>query len=207
MGISDFDVKPLFAEPFFRANVGHAISPEQVEFIKNQKMLPNQQNLISENLYLFDEPELASVSEAVQEALDIYAKDVMGIDQKLYVTQSWSLINQPGIGMHTHSHSNSLVSGSLYYTDLPSPNSHMVFDKHSMYQQLVVNPLADKQNIFNTPINYVEPAKHEIFLFSSRLQHAVQPNPSNDVRYSIAFNCFLRGRLGNLRDVSMLDLG
>jgi len=206
MGISDFDVKPLFAEPFFRANLGHAISPTQVEFIKNLKMVPNQQNLISENLYIFNEPELASVHEAVQEALDIFAKDVMGIDQKLYVTQSWSLINQPGIGMHTHSHSNSIVSGSLYYTDLPDPNSHMVFDRHAMYQQLVLNPRGDKQNIFNTPVNFVEHAKHEIFLFSSKLQHAVQPNQSNDVRYSIAFNCFVRGRLGDLRDVSMLEL-
>jgi len=52
-----------------------------------------------------------------------------------------------------------------------------------------------------------EPAKHEIFLFSSKLQHAVQPNQSKEVRYSVAFNCFVRGRLGDLRDVSMLDLG
>ena len=115
MAIEEYEVQPLFAEPFFRTNIGHAISDEQVEFLKNLKMLQNKQNLISENLYIFEEPELKSIKDAVQEALDFFAADVMGISQKLYVTQSWSLVNNPNIGMHGHSHSNSLISGSLYF--------------------------------------------------------------------------------------------
>lgn len=114
MALTNFEVQPLFAEPFMRVDISHAISPEQERFIKDLKMIQNQTNLISENLYIFDLPELASIKEAVQEALDLYADKVMGIPQRLYVTQSWSLVNRPSIGMHGHSHSNSLVSGSLY---------------------------------------------------------------------------------------------
>lgn len=121
MAIENYEVQALFAEPIFRADVGHAISAEQVEFIKNQKMVTNQVNLISENLYLFEEPEMLSIKEAIQEVLDLYAREVMGIPQKLYVTQSWSLTNEPEVGMHGHSHSNSMISGSLYFTDLPEP--------------------------------------------------------------------------------------
>ena len=40
--------------------------------------------------------------------LDIYARDVLSIPQKLYVTQSWSLTNTNNMGMHAHSHSNSV---------------------------------------------------------------------------------------------------
>ena len=93
MPVTEYKVEPLFAEPVFRANIGHAITPEQEEYIKNLKMVDNRQNLISEDLYIFEHPELASISQAVQEVLDIYASEVMGIDQRLYVTQSWSLIN------------------------------------------------------------------------------------------------------------------
>jgi uncharacterized protein (TIGR02466 family) len=206
MTIENFDVEPLFATPYFRANLGDAISKGQIDLIKNFKMIPNQQNLISENLSIFEHPQLTSIKKAVQEALDLYAKKVMGIAQKLYVTQSWSLINQPNIGMHNHSHSNSIVSGSLYYAELPSPVSRMVFDKFTTYRQLVINPSRENQNIYNTPINTVTPKTHDILLFPSDLTHQVEPNLSDKPRYSIAFNCFVKGKLGDLRDVSQFNL-
>ncbi|MEO0422830.1 MAG: hypothetical protein AAF184_10870, partial [Pseudomonadota bacterium] len=155
MALGSYDVQPLFAEPYFRTNIAHAISEEQVAFIRELTMVQNQSNLISENLYILDEPALASVKEAVSEALAVYAKEVMGIDQELYVTQSWALTNPPGVGMHGHSHSNSLVSGSLYYCDLPAPVASMIFDKHNNYQQLDLHPGKAKRNIYNTPMNVV----------------------------------------------------
>ncbi len=206
MALSNYDVQALFAEPYFRADIGFAISAQQVEFIKQLDMVANQTNLISENLYIFDAPELASIKDAVHEALDVYARTVMGITQQLYVTQSWSLINEPGAGMHGHSHSNSVVSGSLYYADIPEPVAGMVFDKHRSYQQLELRPDKERQNIFNTPLNIVKPKKNELILFSSGLQHYVEPNVSSERRYSIAFNSFIKGKLGDFRDVSELHL-
>jgi len=206
MAIEKYDIQPLFAEPYMRANIGHAISEEQIAYIQNLKMVRNQNNLISENLYIFNEPELASIADAVQEALDIFADEVMGITQKLFVTQSWSLINSPNVGMHGHSHSNSLISGSLYYSELPNPVARMVFEKHRSYQQLELNPVTEKRNIFNTPANIVEPKQNDLILFSSGLQHLVETNNTTDPRYAIAFNTFIKGKLGNYRDVSELTL-
>lgn len=201
-----FEIQPLFAEPFMRADIGHAISADQVEFIKNLKMIRNKSNLISENLYIFEEPALKSVKKAVQEALDIYAAEVLGIKQRLYVTQSWSLINPPGVGMHGHTHSNSIASGSLYFTDLPEPVSGMIFDRHRTYQQIELRPERDKNNLYNAAANLVVPRKNEVILFSSSLQHLVQVNASSQPRYSIAFNSFIKGRIGDFRDVSELVL-
>ena len=206
MAIENYEVQALFAEPIFRADIGHAISAEQVEFIKNQKMLTNQVNLISENLYLFEEPEMQSIKEAIQEVLDLYTREVMGIPQELYVTQSWCLTNEPEVGMHGHSHSNSIISGSLYFTDLPEPVAKMVFDRHKSYQQIEFVPDDDKKNIYNAPMNVITPRKNEVLLFPSGLQHFVEPNQSMLPRHSIAFNTFIRGKLGDYRDVSELTL-
>jgi uncharacterized protein (TIGR02466 family) len=202
----EFDVKPLFAEPIFRCDISSAISAEQISFIQNLVMVENQANLISENLYLFEEPEMASIKAAVQEALDTYAGEVLCIPQQLYVTQSWSLINNPTIGMHGHSHSNSVVSGSLYYCELPEPNANMVFNRHRGYQQLELSPDRQKRNIYNTTANSVEPKQGEVILFSSGLQHLVEKNKSAQPRYSIAFNSFIKGKLGSYRDVSELTI-
>ena len=206
MAINTYEVQPLFAEPMFRASIEEAISPKQVEFLKNLKMVQNKSNLISENLYIFDLPELKSIKKAVHEALAVYASEVMGISQKLYVTQSWALISPQNIGMHGHSHSNSIVSGSLYYCDMPTPVAGMVFDKHRTYRQIELDPEQDKNNIYNPPMNVVVPKKNDVLLFSSSLQHFVQVNTATEPRYSIAFNSFVKGTVGSHKDVSALKL-
>lgn len=206
MPVVSHEVYPLFVEPYFRANIAGSITQEQVAFIQTLKMVNNMENLISENLYIFGEPELKSIKDAVQEVLDIYAREVMCIPQRLYVTQSWSLICMPKVGMHGHSHSNSILSGSLYYCELPSPPSSMVFTRHTNYQQIELPPDPGKRNIYNSPINRVTPRPHDVFLFSSRLTHMVEQNAATGPRYSIAFNTFVKGKLGDYRAVTELNL-
>lgn len=206
MAVVSHEVHPLFAEPYFRANIAGSITPAQIAFIQGLKMVNNMENLISENLYIFEEPELKSIKDAVQEVLDIYVRDVLCIPQRIYVTQSWSLTNGPKVGMHGHSHSNSILSGSLYYCPLPSPPSNMVFTRHVSYQQIDLPPEPGKRNIFNSPLTRITPKQDDLILFSSRLTHMVEPNASNQARHSIAFNTFVKGKLGNYRDVSELLL-
>lgn len=206
MTVASHEVHTLFAEPYFRANIAGSISPEQIAFIKNLKMVNNTENLISENLYIFEEPELKSIKDAVQEVLDIYAREVLCIPQQIYVTQSWSLICNSQVGMHGHSHSNSILSGSLYYCELPSPPSGMVFTRHISYQQIELLPDPQKRNIYNSPLNRLIPRQNDIFLFSSRLTHLVETNTAREPRHSIAFNTFVRGKLGDYRAVTELQL-
>jgi hypothetical protein len=198
------EVHPLFAEPYFRASIAGSISAGQIAFIKNQNMVSNQGSLVSENLYLLEEPELKSVKDAVQEALDLYARDVMCVPQKLHVTQSWSLIFNPKVGMNEQSYSNSLVSGALCYCELPSPTAKMIFVRHDTYQQIDLPPETGKRNIFNTPNTRITPKQDEVILFSSRLTHMVEPNPASRPLHAIAFNTFVKGRLGDYRGVSEL---
>ena len=202
----EFTVKPLFAEPYFVMNIADAITPKQVEFIQGIEMIENQMNSISKELYLFDRPELRSIRQAVDEALGVYAREVMGIAHRLDVTQSWSLINPPGVGMHAHTHSNSLVSGSLYYAPMPDPPGNMVFERVNGYRQIEMTVDAARANIYNTQRNAIVPEQGDLVLFSSSILHFVETNVSGQDRYSIAFNTFPRGTIGDFRDVSELKL-
>lgn len=206
MSSTAHQVIALFAEPLFKANIAAAISPQQIDFIKNMKMRDNIENLISENKYIFEEPQLKSIKDAIQEVLDIYAEQVMCIPQRLYVTQSWSLINKSRAGMHGHAHSNSIISGSLYYCELPEPAAAMTFVRQITYQQIDLRPPADKRNVYNTPVTSVTPARNEVFLFPSCLTHTVDANRSSEPRYAIAFNTFVKGKLGDYHTVSELNL-
>lgn len=206
MTVVSHEVVPLFIEPFFRASIAGTITPEQVAFIKGLKMRENPDNQISENKYIFEEPALKSIKDAVQEVLDIYARDVMCITQRLYVTQSWSLINRSNVGMHDHAHPNSIASGSLYYCEMPTPPANMLFVRQTGYQQIDLPPERHKRNAYNSPIIAVTPKQDEVFLFSSRLTHRVDSNVTNQARYSIAFNTFVKGKLGSYQHVSELVL-
>ena len=199
-------VYPLFSEPLFRTNLGGVITDEHIAYIRNLKMVPNRENLISENLYIFEEPELAAIRDAAQEALDLYAGHVLGISQKLYITQSWALTNMPGIGMHSHAHANSVVSGTLYYCEMPKPAPKVIFDRHRSYQQLQLVPEPGRVNLYNTLKNAVVPEAYDMVLFSSGMLHMVEENQSNQPRHAIAFNSFVKGKLGDYRDVSELVL-
>ncbi len=201
-----YDVQPLFADPVFRMSLADVITPANEAFIKSLPMQKNQVNLISDDLYIFERPELANIKAAVHQALGIYARDIMGTSSELYVTQSWSLINPPGVGMHGHTHSNSIISGSLYFTDLPDPPANMVFDRYKLYRQIELAVEGDRRNIYNSPYHAITPKKHELILFSSDFQHFVEANRSQKDRHSIAFNTFVRGKIGNFRDVSELNL-
>ncbi|ALG61801.1 hypothetical protein VM77_11380 [Citromicrobium sp. JL31] len=203
---AEYSVKPLFAEPVFVTNIADAISPKQVEFIQSITMVENQMNHISEDLYLFDRRELKSIKQAVHAALETYANDVMGVSSRLEVTQSWALMNPPGVGMHAHTHSNSLVSGSLYYAPMPDPPGNMIFERTTGYRQIELGVESGRTNIYNAPRNAVVPKQGDLVLFSSSILHFVEENRSNQNRYSIAFNTFPRGTIGAFRDVSELKL-
>jgi uncharacterized protein (TIGR02466 family) len=115
-------------------------------------------------------------------------------------------MNPPGVGMHGHTHSNSMISGSLYYTDMPDPPGNMIFERFNTYRQIELAIDPRKQNIYNAPRNAIVPKKGDVVLFSSSLQHYVEVNNANTNRYSIAFNTFVRGTIGSFRDVSELKL-
>ena len=65
-------------------------------------------------------------------------------------------------------------------------------------------PDRSKTNVYNTPVNRVAPKQNDVILFSARLTHMVEPNTLNRPRHAIAFNTFVKGKLGNHRDVSEL---
>ena len=90
--MSDYkmSVEPLFITPIAKVDLSSCITPSEVAFTDSLKMVPNQQNLISEDLYILQRPELAQFAAAISAALQDYAREVMGIDCQLEVTQSWA---------------------------------------------------------------------------------------------------------------------
>ena len=206
METREFEVKPLFAEPYMRTNISDVLTDEHEAFIKSVTYLPNLVNKITDDLYLLERPQLAPIKQAIQEAIDTYAREVMGVKAKIEITQSWALINEPGAGMHGHTHANSVVSGSFYFAHMPDPPGNLVFDRYSGYRQITIDIEEGRGNIYNALRNAVVPKRGDVILFNSPMQHYVENNLAQEPRYSLAFNAFPRGTIGNYRNVCELKL-
>lgn len=192
------DVFPLFPRPLYKTKVDIGLREKEINFILNQEMKNNHSNFMSVNQSLLDDPILEGLHTAITVHLQQFLTEVMGArDCKAYITQSWSLINMPGQGMHEHSHSNSIISGSYYFNDLPEPGSDMVFNRYVGNQiPIKLNLDENKQNQYNTMDIAVRMEKHDLLMFPSDISHYVDNNMSDKPRHSIAFNAFVKGQLG-----------
>ena len=203
-----YEIQPLFPRPLYKSKVDVGLTEEAVDFIKNQETFENPSNAISTNKNLLESSLLEKLNESIHLHLNIFLKEIMGItDCEAYITQSWSLVNMPGQGMHEHSHSNSLISGSYYFTDMPEPGSSMVFNRYPG-NQCILKPNLDEEkiNYYNMPNMPVQMEKHDLFLFPSNVSHQIEKNHSSKPRYSIAFNSFVRGKLGCYDYANLLTL-
>ena len=117
---------------------------------------------------------------------------------QFYLQNSWCNIHGPNEESQIHYHGNSLLSG-VYYPILPKNSGDIAFHKSSIYTNTFHQSIKlDYEE--NTEVNasQYEIAVNEgtIVIFPSHLEHSVQKNNSDQLRYSIAFNFYVRGKFG-----------
>lgn len=121
-----------------------------------------------------------------------------------FITQMWANKYSPnteqkkGGNIHAHFHSNSLLSGVLYFDD----NSPTRIFNHDKTRQIIKSSNAEN-TIFTSEIFTVAAKPGRLLLFPSYLVH--DSEPSDKERVTIAFN-ILPTSLGIKLDYNYLDL-
>jgi uncharacterized protein (TIGR02466 family) len=148
---------------------------------------------------LLDQPQFSNLKKQIQEKVDEYVYEVLGVTrkQKWLITTSW-LNKAPTGGYHpSHWHSNSLVSG-VYYLKTNPTSGAICFHKERSHNNMWRDTFCidfEKTNEYNTDCA-ISPKPNDLLLFPSILNHSVLDNLSQEDRYSLAFNVFPRGIIG-----------
>jgi uncharacterized protein (TIGR02466 family) len=148
---------------------------------------------------LLDQPQFANLKKQIQEKVDEYVYEVLGVTrkQKWLITTSW-LNKAPTGGYHpSHWHSNSLISG-VYYLKTNPTSGAICFHKERSHNNIWRDTFCidfEKTNEYNTDCA-ISPKPNDLLLFPSILNHSVLDNLSQEDRYSLAFNVFPRGIIG-----------
>jgi len=113
----------------------------------------------------------------------------LGIKQNMQVSMNnfWLNLNQRDNSNIRHTHPTSFFSAA-YYVQAPENCGKIVFEHPSSLINFWWTSFTDNNSYAtHSNINY-EPKAGRLVIFPSWLEHSVQPNASDDVRISVAFN-------------------
>ena len=117
---------------------------------------------------------------------------------KFYLQNSWCNIHGSNESSQIHYHGGSLLSG-VYYPIFPKNSGNLSFHKNPLHINLFHQSIRfeyDELNNITAEKYILEIKEGTIVLFPSQLEHSVEKNISNEKRYSIAFNFYVRGKFG-----------
>ena len=197
-------IYPLFATPVYVRNVGPFEQPD-LKSLEYSSTIPTggaYDFLSSVDKRVLDRPEFRHVHEIVMQEVNSYARELLRVNRKIefYVTDSWINVHRRGQSAGQHVHHNSLISGVLYL-QVNETTGDLVF--HRDVLSLIPFPPAldldmDSFNLYNCKSWSYKPKTNDLCLFPSVVMHSADPNDSDEERWCLAFNVFVRGDIGSL---------
>lgn len=184
-------------QTIFRFDIDSALIADTLTKARKLDFAPNNTNYRSVNSYLFKQPEFAELGSRVQECIDEVNEHVYGLEQ-IRVTQSWCNRAAKGMWHHLHTHSNSLLSGTIYLTPSDA-DTWISIDNIWQPGRGKLYPVFDLGQKVNENLALVhkEPTTvGTLLLFPSTLYHSVDGNNNDHERFTIAFNTFVAGKFG-----------
>ena len=171
--------------------------------LKNEEWVTNSNNYITKNNRLEKNEQYKKLYEWFDNCLS-EVKDELKLEcDKLKITQSWANKSLVTNWHHPHVHSNSLISGIFYLVDSDactwfSIDSIWNFHRYGLgdFKYQILKPNFD-QNLTKI-IHKEKTVSGNLIIFPSSLYHSVDEHMSlNTERYTISFNTFPCGKIGN----------
>ena len=158
----------------------------------------NDDGDISKDRYLLNS--LPDLKKEIISHCESYVRIFLNVsaNAKFNLLNSWAVRHNPGDNAEIHSHGNSLLSG-VYYLKTTGNTGNLVFHKNPLYTNTFHQNIRldyDETNSYNTGVHIMNSSEGRIFIFPSHLDHGVEKNESNEQRYSLAFNFFVKGIFG-----------
>ena len=202
----------VFPTPVYVAKRETEITTSEREDIKSiiaensfSPYSPSYTGVYTKDSYILN-TKLPNLKKFFEGHVDNYVKEVINpksTELNFYITQSWLNIVKPGANHQVHNHSNSIISG-VYYVSVVEGDAIQFYDPSELLKQRISIEIAET-NVWNAQIQDIAIKENEVILFPSYAVHGVRENKSGTAdRISIAFNVFLKGKIGDT--VSMNEL-
>lgn len=199
-------INGIFPTPIYISKLDRELTKKELSFIDKSKLdfYKNEGNITSNNNYILNQKVFGSLKEDLYLRVQDYFDKVLSTTDAVtpFITQSWLNYTETNQYHHKHQHPNSLVSGVFYV------NCHEEFDKIKFFKSdyKVILPEVKNWNLYNSESWWFTVKTGDIILFPSSLTHMVETKEGDNTRISLAFNVFIKGTIGNNKNLTELIL-
>jgi uncharacterized protein (TIGR02466 family) len=200
------NINGIFPTPIYISKVDRKLTPLELKFVdKNKKdHYKNDGNITSNNNYILNEKPFANIKKELDLRVQDYFDKIISPANNItpYITQSWLNYTETNQYHHKHAHPNSLVSGVFYI------NCHEEHDKIKFFNDTykTIRTEVKDWNMWNSESWWFPVKTRDVILFPSSLTHMVETKKGDNTRISLAFNVFIKGTVGNNKNLTELVL-
>ena len=197
-------VNGIFPTPVYMSKLDRDLTKKELSFIDKSKLdfYRNEGNITSNNNYILNQKVFSKLKEDLDLRVKDYFNKVLSTTDAVtpYITQSWLNYTETKQYHHKHQHPNSLVSGVFYV------NCHEELDKIKFFNDgyKTIKPEIKDWNLYNSESWWFTVKTGDIILFPSSLTHMVENKEGTNTRISLAFNVFIKGTIGNNKNLTEL---
>jgi len=185
-------------------NIDPSFTEEDKRFINQclNDVYENVGNSTSGNTYVLEQ--LPKLKTLFTEKLKHHFYNVLEyVDEtEIYITQSWMNLAVKDEYHHAHRHPNSVLSGVFYLKTVDE--DCISFD--NSYRADQVRPGIKNFNDYNSTLYNLNISDNMLVIFPSSLTHAVPPIKNKQTRISLAFNSFVKGKVGRDDTLSSITI-
>ena len=196
----------LKAIPICYENNSYHLTEKEFNIILNIKYRESEKGFfLSESCTVLQDKGLINLKNFFVQKAEDYAKNILEVKDKIYLTQSWSTFCKPNATHHCHNHPNTFIS-VVYYVQCEK--GLLCFDvrRSTIQENLNFEYTVDKYNIYNSQSWDLPVETGQIVLFPGHIFHMPRPNPSPTPKILIGGNFFIKGALGSHKSVSFLKI-
>lgn len=198
----NYKLLEIFPYPLLVSEYNQSLNKE-IDYLNNLNYENNGDNNSYKSIdtYVLKDINFKNINNFILSSIDNY-RNLLKIEQEIYITQSWINKNPINSKHHEHIHPNSIVSG-VFYFKLNKNHPPIQFSK----TQFDMLKLSYKEwNKYNCETYFPEISTGSLILFPSNLRHSVSLNKLNETRISLSFNTFSKDKLGSKKDLTEVIL-
>jgi uncharacterized protein (TIGR02466 family) len=200
------NINGIFPTPIYISKLNRDLTNKELLFIDKIKLdvFKNEGNTTSSDNYILNNKLFKNLKTELDLRIQDYFDKIICPANNItpYITQSWLNYTETNQYHHKHAHPNSLVSGVFYI------NCNEEFDKIKFFNEKyqTIKPEVKDWNIWNSESWWFSVKTGDVILFPSSLTHMVETKQGDNTRISLAFNVFIKGTVGNNKNLTELHL-
>jgi uncharacterized protein (TIGR02466 family) len=199
-------INNIFPTPIYISKLDRKLTPLELKFVDKHKKYyyKNDGNITSNNNYILNEKPFTNIKKELDLRVKDYFEKVLSYTDAVtpYITQSWLNYTETNQYHHKHRHPNSLISGVFYI------NCHEELDKIKFFDDRykAIKLEVKDWNTWNSESWWFTVKTGDIVMFPSSLNHMVETKEGDNTRISLAFNVFIKGKIGNNKELTELNI-